>query len=212
MVRYFKLEWLVDNQELITTIRQVFLVDFLSIRTLFPLQSSKINLLFGVRDMNFSELIKSQRKERKMTQVDFSELLMVSSKTISNWESGRTLPDIDNVILIAKKLNISLDQLLLEDKKMINNIKDKAKKQNIVLLRLLTATTSLIMFVIIGHVTMWVAIVVFVAMLTNAVALVYFSNQLRLIEDKKPLNHFQLVTFAIIVPLLAGIYGIFVPF
>lgn len=203
---------MVDNQELITTIRQVFLVDFLSIRTLFPLQSSKINLLFGVRDMNFSELIKSQRKERKMTQVDFSELLMVSSKTISNWESGRTLPDIDNVILIAKKLNISLDQLLLEDKKMINNIKDKAKKQNIVLLRLLTATTSLIMFVIIGHVTMWVSIVVFVAMLTNAVALVYFSNQLRLIEDKKPFNHFQLVTFAIIVPLLAGIYGIFVPF
>ena len=203
---------MVDNQELITTIRQVFLVDFLSIRTLFPLQSSKINLLFGVRDMNFSELIKSQRKERKMTQVDFSELLMVSSKTISNWESGRTLPDIDNVILIAKKLNISLDQLLLEDKKMINNIKDKAKKQNIVLLRLLTATTSLIMFVIIGHVTMWVSIVVFVAMLTNAVALVYFSNQLRLIEDKKPFNHFQLVTFAIIVPILVGIYGIFVPF
>jgi len=202
----------VDNQELITTIRQVFLVDFLSIRTLFPLQSSKINLLFGVRDMNFSELIKSQRKERKMTQVDFSELLMVSSKTISNWESGRTLPDIDNVILIAKKLNISLDQLLLEDKKMINNIKDKAKKQNIVLLRLLTATTSLIMFVIIGYVTMWVSIVVFVAMLTNAVALVYFSNQLRLIEDKKPFNHFQLVTFAIIVPILVGIYGIFVPF
>lgn len=190
----------------------MFLVDFLLIRTLFPLQSSKINLLFGVRDMNFSELIKSQRKERKMTQVDFSELLMVSSKTISNWESGRTLPDIDNVILIAKKLNISLDQLLLEDKKMINNIKDKAKKQNIVLLRLLTATTSLIMFVIIGHVTMWVSIVVFVAMLTNAVALVYFSNQLRLIEDKKPFNNYQLVIFAIIVPLLAGIYGIFVPF
>lgn len=201
-----------DTKELITTIRQVFLVDFLSIRTLFPLQSSKINLLFGVRDINFSELIKSQRKERKMTQVDFSELLMVSSKTISNWESGQTLPDIDNVILIAKKLNISLDQLLLKDKKMINNIKDKAKKQNIVLLRLLTATTSLIMFVIIGYVTMWVSIVVFVAMLTNTLALVYFSNQLRLIEDKKPFNNYQLVIFAIIVPLLAGIYGIFVPF
>ena len=34
----------------------------------------------------------------RVTNVELANQLLVSSKTISNWETGKTTPDIDNLI------------------------------------------------------------------------------------------------------------------
>ena len=64
--------------------------------------------------MNFGEILQTKRKEKGLTQEDLAHQLLVSSKTISNWETNKTTPDIDNVILISQLFDISLNHLLLE--------------------------------------------------------------------------------------------------
>ncbi|MDM7545323.1 helix-turn-helix transcriptional regulator, partial [Lactococcus lactis] len=44
----------------------------------------------------------------RVTNVELANQLLVSSKTISNWETGKTTPDIDNLIRIASLFQISL--------------------------------------------------------------------------------------------------------
>ena len=43
--------------------------------------------------------------------------------TISNWETGKTTPDIDSLIRLADLFNLSLDNLLLEGSDIVENIK-----------------------------------------------------------------------------------------
>ncbi len=64
--------------------------------------------------MGFAEKIKKIRAEKGMTQEDLAELLNVSRQSISKWESGIGYPESEKLILIAKKLEISLDYLLMD--------------------------------------------------------------------------------------------------
>lgn len=68
------------------------------------------------------ELIKKIREERNMTQVQLSQILSVSEKTISKWETGRGLPDISLLEPLAKALNVSVYELI-NGKQFINTNK-----------------------------------------------------------------------------------------
>ena len=61
------------------------------------------------------EKIAKKRKDLGMTQNDFADKLMVTRQTISRWEAGTVLPDIDKISDIANLLNVSCDYLLQED-------------------------------------------------------------------------------------------------
>lgn len=56
--------------------------------------------------------LKKLRKSIKLTQEDVAERLNVSRQSVAKWESGESLPDIDNCILLAKLYNVSLDDLV----------------------------------------------------------------------------------------------------
>lgn len=68
--------------------------------------------------MNFAEEIKRLRTERKLTQARMAELLHVSRQTISSWENGRNLPDLEMTVRIAKTFGVSLDSLILGGSEM----------------------------------------------------------------------------------------------
>ena len=72
--------------------------------------------------MNIGNKIKNAREENKLTQTQASESLMVSRQTISNWENGKSLPDILSVIRMSELYQISLDELLKGDKAMMEKI------------------------------------------------------------------------------------------
>ncbi|ESV54795.1 DNA-binding protein [Streptococcus agalactiae LMG 14747] len=55
------------------------------------------------------------RKERGLSQEELAEKLYVSRQTISNWERGRTYPDINSLLLMATFFDISLDNLIKGD-------------------------------------------------------------------------------------------------
>ena len=51
--------------------------------------------------MNFSEKLKSKRKEFKMSQEQLAEKIGVSRQAITKWETDDGLPDIENILSIA---------------------------------------------------------------------------------------------------------------
>lgn len=75
--------------------------------------------------MKFHESIKEKRKNLNLTQEEVAKKLFVSRQTISNWENGKTLPDIELLISISELYEISLDELIKGDKKMQRKIKIK---------------------------------------------------------------------------------------
>ena len=59
--------------------------------------------------------IAAKRKDRGMTQIEFAERLSVTRQTVSRWEAGSALPDIDKIADIASILGVSCDYLLKDD-------------------------------------------------------------------------------------------------
>lgn len=59
--------------------------------------------------------IAKKRKDIGMTQTDFADKLNVTRQTVSRWEAGTVLPDIDKIPDIAAILNVSCDYLMKDD-------------------------------------------------------------------------------------------------
>ena len=66
------------------------------------------------------------RKEQNLTQQELAEKLGVSSKSISRWENGRTLPDYSIIKDLCKTLNISINELFSGEKIESKNFKEIA--------------------------------------------------------------------------------------
>lgn len=60
----------------------------------------------------FNELLVELRQDRKMTQEDLAKVLFVTSGTISNYENGVHLPDIEKLISLADFFGVTTDYLL----------------------------------------------------------------------------------------------------
>ena len=58
------------------------------------------------------KLIGEIRKEKNMKQSDLAELLGVTSKTVSRWETGKYMPDLSLFVDISEILGITLNELI----------------------------------------------------------------------------------------------------
>ena len=58
------------------------------------------------------KLICSMRKQQSMTQEQLGESLGVTNKTVSRWETGNYMPDIDKLQQLSSILGISINELL----------------------------------------------------------------------------------------------------
>ena len=61
--------------------------------------------------MLFNEKLIRRRKERGLTQEELADHLSVSRQTVSKWENGDCMPDVDKFIRLSDLLEISLDEL-----------------------------------------------------------------------------------------------------
>jgi len=66
--------------------------------------------------MNFSEKLRTLRKQYKLSQEQLAEKINVSRQAITKWETEGGLPDIENLLAIASLFSVSLDELLSEEK------------------------------------------------------------------------------------------------
>ena len=62
--------------------------------------------------MEFAEKLITLRKSRELTQEQLAEQLNVSRQSISKWESGQAMPDLDRVVRMSELFGVSTDSLL----------------------------------------------------------------------------------------------------
>ena len=74
--------------------------------------------------MELNAQIKKYRRSLNLSQEELAEKVYVTRQTISNWENGKSYPDIHSLLLLSSLFNVSLDQLIKGDietmKEMIN--------------------------------------------------------------------------------------------
>ena len=78
--------------------------------------------------MELNEQIKKYRTEMNISQEELAEKIYVTRQSISNWENGKTYPDIHSLLLLSSLFGISLDQLVKGD---IEIMKEEIKKEEI---------------------------------------------------------------------------------
>ena len=70
-------------------------------------------------------------RENQLTQEEFGKLFHVTRQTVSNWENGKSYPELQILVSISKQFDVSLDTLLKEDLKMVQSI-DKERVMGII--------------------------------------------------------------------------------
>ena len=62
--------------------------------------------------MSFGENLQAIRKKNQLSQEGLADMLGVSRQAVSKWELGDGYPEVDKLLILSKKLNVSLDSLL----------------------------------------------------------------------------------------------------
>ncbi len=75
--------------------------------------------------MTIGEKISTLRKEKGLSQESFAEMLGVSRQSVSKWESGTSIPDIDKVVSMSNLFNVSTDYILKSDDSPVTNFESE---------------------------------------------------------------------------------------
>lgn len=70
-----------------------------------------------MNQQKIGKFLKELRKEKELTQQQFAEILNVSNRTVSRWENGNNMPDLDVLIYISDYYEIDLRELLDGERK-----------------------------------------------------------------------------------------------
>ena len=74
--------------------------------------------------MEMGRKLKEARQMRGLTQENVAEKLNVSRQTLSNWETEKFYPDILYVLQLSDLYQVSLDELLKGDERMIQHLEN----------------------------------------------------------------------------------------
>lgn len=77
--------------------------------------------------MELGKRIAEIRKEHSLTQEGLAEICNVTRQTISNWENGKSYPDLETLVLISDTFDVSLDVMLKGDRKMVSETTKEQK-------------------------------------------------------------------------------------
>ncbi len=78
----------------------------------------------GMNQIKIGKFIAERRKAQNLTQKQLADLLFISEKTVSKWETGKGLPEISIMLSLCERLEISVNELLLGER-----IEEKEYKQ-----------------------------------------------------------------------------------
>lgn len=73
--------------------------------------------------------LKELRKEKGITQEEFAEMLYVSGRTVSRWETGTNMPDISVLVDIAEIFDVSIPEIINGERK--SEIMEKEVKETV---------------------------------------------------------------------------------
>lgn len=77
--------------------------------------------------MEIGAQIKKYRDAQGLSQEALAEKIFVTRQTVSNWETGKSYPDVHSLMLLGGVFNVSLDQLVKGDIEIMKKEIDKAE-------------------------------------------------------------------------------------
>lgn len=80
--------------------------------------------------------INQLRKLSGMTQEQLAEKLNVSRQTISKWEAGASVPDLQSVLTISRMFQVPLEELLLDEETPMKKQEEKITLEDLVKINL----------------------------------------------------------------------------
>ena len=81
--------------------------------------------------IKIGKFIAALRKEKGLTQEQLGEKLGVTNKTISRWENGNYMPDVEMLSLLSKEFGVSINELVSGERLATEDFK-KAADSNLV--------------------------------------------------------------------------------
>ena len=86
--------------------------------------------------MEFAEKLITLRKSRELTQEQLAEQLNVSRQSISKWESGQVIPEVEKIVELSKVFDVTVDYLLkpseIDELSVKTEILEQQQKQMLV--------------------------------------------------------------------------------
>ena len=95
-----------------------------------------------MEQLKIGKFISAKRKEQNLTQEKLAEMLGVSNKSVSKWETGKCMPDWSLHMRLCEILNISMNELLSGEAINEDNLNDIADDNSFILLKLLEKLNS----------------------------------------------------------------------
>ena len=83
-----------------------------------------------MNQIKIGKFLKELRKEKGITQEQLAEILRISNRTISRWETGSNMPDISLLVEIADYFDVSILEIINGERnseKMNEEIKEVAE-------------------------------------------------------------------------------------
>ena len=95
-----------------------------------------------MEQLKIGKFISAKRKEQNLTQEKLAEMLGVSNKSVSKWETGKCMPDWSLHMRLCEILNISMNELLSGEAINEENLNHIADENALKLLKLLEKLNS----------------------------------------------------------------------
>lgn len=90
------------------------------------------------------DVLRDLRLKNNLTQDELANKMNVTRQTVSSWERGKSLPDIEMISIIASFFDVSVNDLLLGEIRKVNN---SLRKYKIILWILVTLSISVFLVI-----------------------------------------------------------------
>ncbi|NLY98313.1 MAG: helix-turn-helix transcriptional regulator [Clostridiaceae bacterium] len=149
--------------------------------------------------MELGKQIKKYRQEMSLSQEELALKVYVTRQTISNWENGKSYPDIHSLLLLSEAFGTSIDRLIKGD---VEVMKEQVKSEDKRELEKLSSVYGILFLLVIitpiplVHFLRFVGIGIWAVLL---IAAFYFAH---LLERKK--KQFDIQTYREIIAFMEG--------
>ena len=99
--------------------------------------------------MKIGHKLKELRTAHGYTQEELAAILNVSRSTISSWEINRTYPDLSILVSLSELYDITVDQLINEDDKLVGTMANETKKNSAFKKIILALVVLIISFIVV---------------------------------------------------------------
>lgn len=89
--------------------------------------------MYQIDKEKFGAFVAQLRKEKGYTQKELAQLLFISDKAVSKWETGQSIPDTSLLLPLAHHLDVTVTELLMCERQGREEVLDPERVEDLVL-------------------------------------------------------------------------------